>query len=171
MVILGGPVGGAAAGRADPLEALVVQSYLEPPPAPAVTLSDLDGRARALADFRGQVVFLNFWATWCVPCRQEMPALEMLYRTYRDRGFVVLGVNFREATREVRAFMDDARLTFPALLDTDAKVSEAFRVRGLPVSFLLDRQGRILWKAVGTRPWDGPHGRAHLAEVLGPPPR
>jgi thiol-disulfide isomerase/thioredoxin len=130
----------------------LVQAYPEPVPAPTVALTDLEGRARALGDFRGQVVFLNFWATWCGPCRQEMPALEALYRAYRDRGFVVLGVNFKATTREVRAFWDDFRLSFPALLDTDAKVSEAFRVRGLPVSFMLDRQGRILWKAIGARP-------------------
>lgn len=139
--------------------------------APAVTLRDLDGRPLTLRDLRGQVVFVNFWATWCVPCRNEMPALENLYRAYRDRGFVVVGVNFRESAGVVRGFMQELRLSFPALVDTDAAVSRAFGVRGLPVSFLLDREGRILWKAIGSREWDSSHGRTYLDDVLRLQPR
>jgi thiol-disulfide isomerase/thioredoxin len=171
LAMLGAPPCAPAAASGEALEALLVQSYVELVPAPAVTLRDLDGRPLTLRDLRGQVVFVNFWATWCVPCRNEMPALENLYRAYRDRGFVVVGVNFRESAGVVRGFMQELRLSFPALVDTDAAMSRAFGVRGLPVSFLLDREGRILWKAIGSREWDSSHGRTYLDDALRLQPR
>lgn len=153
------------------LDALVVQSFPEPLPSPTVTLRNVQGQPFSFQDFRGKVVLLNFWATWCVPCRQEMPAMEQLYEAYRDRGLVVVAVNFRESTREVRSFIEELRLTFPMALDGDGVLSRRLAVRGLPVTYLLDREGRILWKAIGSREWDGAHGRAYFDGLLGPPQR
>jgi thiol-disulfide isomerase/thioredoxin len=157
---------GAALAGDEHLDALVVQSFPEPLPTPGVTLKDLDGQPITLRDLRGKVVFLNFWATWCVPCRQEMPAIERLYQAYRDRGLAVLAVNFKEGPAAVRSFMRDLDLSYPAALDGDGAGSRSFGVRGLPVTYLLDREGRILWKAIGSREWDGPHARAYLERVL-----
>ena len=157
---------GGATTASEALDALLVQSFPDPVPAPAVTLRDLEGQPFSLQDLRGKVVFLNFWATWCVPCRQEMPAMERLYQAYRDRGFVVVAVNFRQSAGQVRAFMQEVHLSFPAVLDSDGAVSSSFKVQGLPVTFLLDREGRILWKAIGSREWDGFYGRAYLEQVL-----
>ncbi len=93
--------------------------------------------------------------------------MERLHRAYRERGLTVLGVNFKESAREVRAFLEKLGVSFGTILDMDGAVSGTYRVRGLPVTFLVDREGRLLWKAIGAREWDGPHGRAHLEEVLG----
>jgi len=149
------------------LDALMVQTLPTPIPAPGFRLTDVDGAPRALASFRGSVVLLNFWATWCIPCRDEMPVMERVHRSYRERGLVVLAVNFKESAPEVRLFLDKLGVSFGTVLDTDGKVSEKYRVRGLPVTFLVDREGTLRWKAIGVREWDGPHGRAHLEEVLG----
>jgi thiol-disulfide isomerase/thioredoxin len=132
-----------------------------------VALSDLDGRPVALDQFRGRVVFLNFWATWCVPCRQEMPALARLHEAYRQHGLVILTVNFKETESQVRAFVRELQLDLVIALDRDGRASQRFRVQGLPVSLLIDRDGRILWKAIGAREWDSPEMRSYLDRVVG----
>jgi hypothetical protein len=99
-----------------------------------------------------------------------MPALDALYRAYRDRGFLVLAVNFKESAPDVRRFVQDTNVNFPIALDVDGSVSGALKVRGLPVSFLLDPDGRLLWKAIGAREWNGPDDHAYLNRVL-PRPR
>ena len=168
--LLAGAAMAGAPARADSLddhlEALRVQVPPEPLPAPALALPEPSGQVLRLADLRGKVVFLNFWAVWCVPCREEMPAMERLLRAYRDRGLAIVAVNVRDSKAQVEAFMKELRLSFPAVLDADGSTSRRFAVRGLPVSFLLDREGRILWKAIGLREWEGPHSRAYLEAVL-----
>lgn len=154
---------------ADPLAALMVQSFQEPIPAPVLMLEAVDGRPLHLGDLKGNVVFLNFWATWCMPCRQEMPAMERLYRDYRERGLAVVAVNFKEPRDQVQAFLKQLHLTFPAVLDPGGTTALAFVVRGLPVTYLLARDGRVLWRAIGSRDWDGPDGRAYFERVLQPP--
>lgn len=163
----------AALGLATPvhagdehLDALMVQTFPTPVSAPAFRLADVDGASRTLDSLRGSVVLLNFWATWCIPCRDEMPAMARLHQHYRPRGLTILGVNFKESAPDVRAFLDKLGVSFGTVLDTDGTVSEKYRVRGLPVTFLVDREGRLLWKAIGVRDWDGPHGRGHLDEIL-----
>ena len=118
-------------------------------PAPDFRLEDLDGRPVRLADYRGQVVLINFWATWCVPCRTEMPEIESAYRAHRERGFAVLAIDVQEPAGMVRPFMAELGLTFPALLDLVGSVSRAYRARALPASFLVDRQGIVRYVKVG----------------------
>jgi cytochrome c biogenesis protein CcmG/thiol:disulfide interchange protein DsbE len=112
-------------------------------PAPGFTLSAIDGSQVALDDLRGQVVLINLWATWCPPCRAEMPAIQQAYERFRDQGFVVLAVNQQEDATKVVAYMNDQRLTFPALLDSDARVGAAYQARVLPSSFFIDRRGIV----------------------------
>jgi cytochrome c biogenesis protein CcmG/thiol:disulfide interchange protein DsbE len=112
-------------------------------PAPDFVLPALDGSSVRLSDFQGQVVLINVWATWCPPCRAEMPMLQAAYEQYANQGFTVLAVNLREPAPTVTAFMREYRLTFPALLDTDGQVSTDYRSSTLPSSFFVDRQGVI----------------------------
>jgi thiol-disulfide isomerase/thioredoxin len=153
----------------DPLATLLVQPLPEPLPAPALSLRGMDGRPLRLDDLKGQVVFLNFWATWCVPCRQEMPAMERLYQNYRERGFAVVAVNFRESKAEIQRFVKELSLSFPVGMDAEGTGAHAFGVRGLPVTYLLGRDGRILWKAIGSREWNSPASRAYFEKILQSP--
>jgi peroxiredoxin len=112
-------------------------------PAPNFSLTDLNGTKIALIDLKGQVLLINIWATWCPPCRVEMPAIQAAYEQYHDQGFIVLAVNLQEDPAAVAAFMRDYQLTFPALLDRDGQVSRAYQAAALPSSFFVDRRGVI----------------------------
>jgi peroxiredoxin len=111
--------------------------------APGLELAALDGERVRLDDLRGRPVLVNFWATWCGPCRVEMPHLQEAFEAHVDQDLVVLGVNQMESPPGVAAFVDDAGLTFPILMDSDSDASRVWRVRGLPTSFFIDRQGII----------------------------
>ncbi len=119
-------------------------------PAPELALERPDGTVARLADYRGSVVLLNFWATWCAPCRAEMPEIEQVYQRHRERGFEVLAINLQEGPTEVQAFMAELWLSFPALLDRDGGTSRAYRARALPSSFLIDRKGTVQYVRIGT---------------------
>lgn len=136
-----------------------------PMPAERFELEDMDGTRHSLADYRGKVVLINFWGTWCPPCVEEMPSLERLYQRLRDQSFMVLAINQWENTDHVFAFMGqiDVFPSFPILFDPDSEVSEAFGVKGLPTSFLLDRSGRVVYRAVGGRQFDHPD----MVELIG----
>jgi peroxiredoxin len=114
------------------------------------TLTSLDGRTYSLASLSGKVVLLNFWATWCPPCRKEMPDLEKLSHAYADKGLVVLAVS-DEDRDTVAPFIEKQKYTFPVLLDTGGKVHEAFDVDGIPKTFVFDREGRIAAQAIDMR--------------------
>ena len=111
-------------------------------PAPDLALPQLDGTQRTLRALRGQVVLINIWATWCPPCRAEMPAIQQAYTAYRDRGLVVLGVNQREDVAAIAPFLEKYGLTFPILLD-DGQASARYQASALPSSFFVDRRGVI----------------------------
>lgn len=112
-------------------------------PAPDFVLPSLDGTSITLSELHGQVVLINVWATWCPPCRAEMPAIQAAYDQYRDRGFTVLAVNSREVRDTVTQFTHQHALTFPVLLDTEGKMGAAYRANVLPSSFFVDRRGII----------------------------
>jgi len=123
-------------------------------PAPDFTLSTLSGASIRLLDLRGKVVLLNFWATWCVPCRTEMPTLEALYRRYKDRGLAVLAVNIDMlSTAGVEAFVKEVAMTFQIVLDPSWSTARAYRVLGLPTTYLIDRVGNVVVREVGERNW------------------
>jgi thiol-disulfide isomerase/thioredoxin len=121
-------------------------------------LKDLDGQMLDLAQLKGKVVLINFWATWCPPCRREMPSMERLSRALAGEAFGVLAVDVGEDADTITAFTSqlDTPLGFPILLDTRSRVMQAWKVAGLPTSFLVDRQGRIVASAVGGREFDHP---------------
>ncbi|MFV2045678.1 MAG: TlpA disulfide reductase family protein, partial [Anaerolineales bacterium] len=116
------------------------------------TLSDLAGSPHSLSDHQGQVVLINFWTTWCPPCREEMPALQETYERYRDRGFVVLGVNWTAVDDPdlVAPYVEELGLSFPILLDTDSAVSEElYQLLGLPTSIFVGRDGIVRQVFIG----------------------
>jgi len=121
--------------------------------APDFTLKDVDGNSVSLGDFRGKTVFLNFWATWCTPCRWEMPSMERLYRQLGGRGLVMLAVDSKESRKQVANFMNEFQLSFPALLDTNGSVSSLYRVVGFPSTHIIDRRGRMIGMKVGPKDW------------------
>jgi peroxiredoxin len=114
------------------------------------TLPDLAGRSWRLRDLKGKVVLVNFWATWCPPCRKEMPDLEALYAEYKDKGLVVLAVSDEERAK-VEPFIAARKYTFPVLLDEGRKVSEALRIEGIPKTFIYDREGRLAAQSIDMR--------------------
>lgn len=132
---------------------------IDPPvAAPDFTLTDMDEVSHRLADYRGKVVLVNFWATWCPPCRREMPSLERVYQKLKDRPFMVLAINQWETVDHVFSYMGDLNVfpEFPILFDSQSEVSENFGVRGLPTSLIVDTEGRIVYRAVGGREFDHP---------------
>jgi cytochrome c biogenesis protein CcmG/thiol:disulfide interchange protein DsbE len=124
-------------------DALADPAPLPDHPAPDLALSQLDGTLRTLRDLRGQVVLINIWATWCPPCRAEMPAIQQAYAEYRERGFVVLAVNQREDAAAITPFLEQQGLTFPILIDRDGQASATYQASALPSSFFVDRRGVI----------------------------
>jgi cytochrome c biogenesis protein CcmG/thiol:disulfide interchange protein DsbE len=118
--------------------------------APELTLLDTQGSPRSLSDYRGQVVLVNLWATWCPPCKEEMPALQSFYNKYRDQGFVIVAINDGDPKADVLQFVDDYKLTFPVWLDPNYIATEqAFKTLNLPSSFVIDRDGTIQIQWVG----------------------
>ena len=118
--------------------------------APELTLLDTQGISRSFVDYRGQVVLVNLWATWCPPCKEEMPALQSFYNRYKDQGFVVIAVNDGDPANDVLQFVEDYRLSFPVWLDpTYIATEQAFKTLNLPSSFVIDRTGVIRLQWVG----------------------
>ena len=118
--------------------------------APELTLTDIQGASHSLADYRGQVVLVNLWATWCPPCKEEMPALESFYNKHKEQGFVVVAVNDGDPTKDVLQFVKDYKLTFPVWLDpTYIATEQAFKSLNLPTSFVIDRNGVVQLQWVG----------------------
>jgi peroxiredoxin len=138
--------------------------------APDFTLKTLEGHTVRLSEFRGKkVVLINFWATWCPPCRLEMPTMQQIYSEYKERGFEILAVNIEsDAKHLISDFVKELHLTFAILLDPDMKVTRKFRVIGLPVSVLIDRQGIVRAKEIGYHDWTSKASRKLVETLLNP---
>jgi len=136
-------------------------------PAPDFSLPELGGGWRSLGDYRGKVVLIHFWATFCAPCLEELPDLEALWQRYREQGLEVLGVAVdRGSERAVREFSVHAGMSFPVLLDPDGVVRNRYEVLALPVSYLVGRDGKLSGRAIGNREWSSPEGRKVIEMLL-----
>ena len=122
--------------------------------APDFTLPTLDGPNLRLEEYRGQVVLINFWASWCGPCRQEMPVLDQLHQRYEDTGFAVLGVNVEGETGPAQQIVDKTKVTFPVLIDTNQAVSEMYNLEAMPSTLVVDRDGNVRYIHLGYKPGD-----------------
>jgi peroxiredoxin len=159
--------GSAALGADDPAKALRLTRIPGSEPAAPFSVATPERGTVALDDLRGKVVLLNFWATWCEPCLEEMPALERVGRTYRERGLVVLGLSVdREGASVVIPFVKRHALTFPVGLDPQQTVARLYRVWALPATIIVSRRGVPLFSVQGAREWDGPDGHALFTTLL-----
>ncbi len=132
----------------------------------ALSLHDLGGKLLDLKSLKGQVVLINFWATWCEPCRDEMPAMNRLQQMLGARGLKVIAVNLGESRPRIEQFLRTTSVDFQVLRDDDSAVSKAWRVRVLPASFLVDRNGMLRYQLVGEAKWDDPQLQAPILELL-----
>jgi peroxiredoxin len=123
-------------------------------PAPAFTLTTLEGQPSGLSAYKGQVVMVNFWATWCGPCQQEMPLLDQMYKKYKGGGFTLIGVNVDKEAPAVKALLTRKPVSFPVLLDPANSVSKAYHVDEMPSSVIIDRKGVIRYVHRGYKPGD-----------------
>jgi peroxiredoxin len=140
-------------------------------PAPAFSLPVLGGEAElSLESLRGKVVLLNFWATWCKPCEEEMPAMENLYRTLGSRDFELIAVSVDDDRGAVEEFRARAGLTFPILLDPQKRVADAYQSYRFPESYLIDRGGVLVARYIGPREWDAPAYLDRIRRLLEMPP-
>src|SRR4030066_464396 len=123
--------------------------------APDFSLIDLNGKRVVLKQFKGKVIFLNFWATWCGPCKEEMPSLEVLHRQFKEKNFVLLTISVDyEGIKPVQEFINKHQYTFPVLLDPKGETLDLFEVKGIPTTFLIDKKGKMVGKAIGPRNWE-----------------
>ncbi len=133
-------------------------------PAPDFTLPNLDGEPWTLSQARGQVLLINFWATWCAPCRREMPALTRLHEAMAGEGFQVIGVHVGPSA-EIEMFLEETTVGFPVLVDAELAL-ENWKVPMLPATFLIDAEGRARYWAIGEREWDSPEAMEFFASFL-----
>ena len=135
--------------------------------APDFTLQTLDGKVVTLSELRGQPVLVNMWASWCTPCKYEMPAIQEVYEEFKDQGFVVLAVNLtkKDVLSSVKSFVEEHQLSFSILLDQDGWVEETYQLRGLPTSFFIDRDGIIQSVVIGG-PMSEEVVREHTEQIM-----
>ena len=130
------------------------------------SLPDVNGQQVTLSDFKGKIVFLNFWTTWCPECRIEMPSMEKLHRKLKGKDFEMIAVNLQEPALRVKDFLKKYPLTFTILLDSKGKIGPQFRIRAVPTTFILDKNGGIIGRALGSRPWDSKESMALFEHLI-----
>ncbi len=132
-----------------------------------IYLKDLNEKMVRVSDLKGKIVFLNFWTTWCLACRVEMPAMQKLHQRLKDKDFVMIAINLQEPASRVKAFNKKYKLSFTSLLDSTGKVGLRFGVRSIPITYILDKKGGIIGKALGAREWDSEKSIALFEHLMG----
>lgn len=148
------------------LKKLSIEKFEKKTSAPDFTLQDLNGNPVSLRDLRGKVVFLNFWATWCPPCRLEMPTMEELHKEFDSQGLTILAINFRESPEEIKTFFKQHHLTFTTLLDKEAEVFGLYQAWSLPTTYLVNKNGEIVGRVIGYRDWHSDQAKAFFRQLL-----
>ena len=138
--------------------------------APDFNLPDLNEKTVRLSDYRGKVIFLNFWATWCKPCREEMPSMEVLYKNFEKDGFVVLAVSIDRVTtkKDIPPFVKSLNLTFPILIDSWGQTDKRYKLLGVPETYIIDQQGILREKVIGPRDWTVLDNLRNITALLKP---
>jgi peroxiredoxin len=138
-----------------------------PEMAPDFSVPDLRGQVFRLSAFRGRVVLVNLWTTWCAPCRQEMPSMELLYQKLKGRDFALLAVSQdEEGKRAVAPFVEEMKITFPVLVDPEHQVGDRYAVTGYPETFVIDRNGKVVEHVIGPRDWMAPEWLSKLEALI-----
>ena len=150
----------------NPFKKLGVQVFIKRPKAPDFTVRRIDGTEVRLSNLKGKVVFINFFATWCTPCRYEMPEMEALYKTFKDKNLEILAISIDTTSAPVKPFADSLKLTFPIAHDPGMKVARQFGFRGPPLSYFIDRTGHVAGGAAGPRKWNSPLAHQIVEKLL-----
>lgn len=148
------------------LLALFLATGAQAEPAPDFTLKTNTGENLRLAEQRGKVVMINFWATWCAPCRQEMPFLDELYQRYERAGFTLFGVNVEQDNSAAQRFLEEIEVSFPILFDPTSDVSRAYQVSAMPTTVMVDRDGQVRYVNRGYRPGDEEKYQEQIQELI-----
>jgi thiol-disulfide isomerase/thioredoxin len=135
------------------MESLALVRFDEKVKAQNFALKDLNGNELHLRDHRGKIIFLNFWATWCLACLAEMPSMEKLYSKFKNKDFIILAIDMQEDSETVRKFKEKFKLSFPILLDAEGAVASYYAVNAIPTTYLIDRAGYLYAAALGARDW------------------
>ena len=144
----------AEGGREDLFSKIRISPIKGDKKVPNFSLKDLSGHKVEIEQFRGKIIFLNFWATWCGPCKEEMPSMEILHQQFKKKNFVLLTISVDyEGIKPVQEFIKKHPYTFPVLLDPKCETLDLFEVKGIPTTFLIDKKGKMLGKAIGPRDW------------------
>ena len=165
-IVVVGAANAAAAETAALLKSLNLTAYTAGTTPPEFSARTPGGETFSLAALRGKPLVVNFWASWCLECRGEMPAFERLHHDFAARGLTVIGINTREPAAAVRRYAKEMKLTFPLLLDIDGEINRAYGVIGLPTTFVIARDGRAVGLAVGPRAWSGAAARDIVTSLL-----
>jgi DsbE subfamily thiol:disulfide oxidoreductase len=136
------------------------------PNAPDFTLATPDGKKASLKDYRGKVVFLNFWATWCPSCRTEMPDMDKLYREFKGKGLEIVAVNVKDKRDDAMGFVKNMKLTYPIMLDPEGEVGLLYGAWGMPATYLIDRKGVVQARLWGPAEWYSPAARTLIKTML-----
>jgi DsbE subfamily thiol:disulfide oxidoreductase len=163
LLLAGGPYHARAA---DYSAVPKLQEQKDRPAAPDFTLPGPDGKKVSLKDYRGKVVFLNFWASWCESCRDEMPAMDRLYREFKGKGLEVVAVNVKDKRADALAFVKKLKLTYPIMMDPEGEVGLLYGAFGLPVTYLIDRKGVVLARLWGPTDWYSLGARKLIGELV-----
>jgi len=164
--LAGGPLHAQSAGAPDFKAIPKLQELKDRQVAPDFTLPEPGGKKVSLQDFRGKVVFLNFWASWCESCRDEMPSMERLYREYKGKGLEIVAVNVKDKRPDALAFVKELRLNYPILMDPEGEVGLLYGAFGLPVTYLIDRKGVVLARLWGPADWYSPAARKLIGALV-----
>ncbi len=143
------------------------QGPVEAGPAPDFTLTTFDGQVIRLSDLRGQVVVINFWASWCPPCRDEAPYLEQTWRAYKDKGVMFIGVDYLDTEKKARAYLAEFDITYPNGPDVGTRIADAYRIKGVPETFFVDKRGNLRGVKIG--PLQPPELEERLDALLAEP--
>jgi peroxiredoxin len=136
-------------------------------PAPEFALNDINGKKVSLSEYKGKVVLLNFWATFCGPCKAEMPSLNNLFLALKNDGLIVLAISTDDSEKPIQSFITKKAITFPVLIDKNQEVYfDKYGVRSIPTSFIIDRDGVIVTRILGERPWDAPEMKEQMRTLL-----
>ncbi len=152
--------------EADLLKNLKLMPEAESLPAPYFASVTPEGKKLSIDDLKGKLVILNFWATWCPPCRLEMPSMEKIYREFKGEGLEVVAINFMERPEPIKSFLKENDLTFTVLMDRAGEISQSYGVRALPVTFLIGRRGNILARSIGYKDWHNKKTREFISSLL-----
>ena len=155
--------------RAPPVDYSAVpklEEVKDHPAAPDFSLPNPDGKKLSLKDFRGKLVLLNFWATWCEPCRKEMPTMVRLHNEFKSKGFEIVAVNVKDKRPEALAFIKDMKMNFPVMMDPEGEAGLLYGAFGMPITYLIDHKGVVMARLLGDADWYTPKARGLIKSLL-----